>query len=65
MFTHSASRNCAFQASAHRALLTEDTEKVAVPPSTVEAPGINALPYILLPLAGPEEYDLEVCPHHR
>ena len=59
-FTEDAPRNCAFQASAHRALLTEDIEKVAVPPSTVEAPGINILPYVLLPLAGPEEFDLEV-----
>ncbi len=53
-------RNCAFQGSAHRALLTEDTEKVAMPPSIIEAPGINILPYVLLPLAGPEEFDLEV-----
>ncbi|EJF64058.1 hypothetical protein DICSQDRAFT_159976 [Dichomitus squalens LYAD-421 SS1] len=52
-------KNCAFQTSAHRALLTEDTDKVVVPPSTVEAPGINVLPYVLLPLAGPEEFDLE------
>ena len=32
----------------------------SVPPSTVLAPGIDALPYLLLPLAGPEEYDLDV-----
>ena len=61
---HTTGRNCAFQASAHRALLTEDTEKVVVSPSTVEAPGINALPYIPLPLAGPEEFDLEARPDH-
>ena len=30
-----------------------------VPPSNSPAPGIDALPYILLPLAGPEEFDLE------
>ncbi|KAI0695330.1 hypothetical protein C8T65DRAFT_46549 [Cerioporus squamosus] len=52
-------KNCAFQTSAHRALLTEDSEKVTVPPSTVAAPGIDILPYVLLPLAGPEEFDLE------
>ncbi|TFK88418.1 DUF383-domain-containing protein [Polyporus arcularius HHB13444] len=52
-------KNCAFQTSAHRALLTEDSEKVTLSPSTVAAPGINILPYILLPLAGPEEFDLE------
>lgn len=31
-----------------------------MPPSTVAAPGIDILPYVLLPLAGPEEFDLEV-----
>ena len=41
-------------------MLLQDTEKAAIPPSDVEAPGINMLPYLLLPLAGPEEYDLEV-----
>lgn len=33
---------------------------VTVPPSKKEASGIEALPYLLLPLAGPEEFDLEV-----
>lgn len=33
---------------------------VKVPSATVEAPGIDVLPYLLLPLAGPEEFDLEV-----
>lgn len=41
-------------------MLLEDTEKVTISPSDVQAPGINMLPYLLLPLAGPEEYDLEV-----
>lgn len=53
-------RNCAFHAPAHQAILSPDTDKVAVPPSAIVAPGIDALPYILLPLAGPEELDLEV-----
>ncbi|KAI0743814.1 hypothetical protein C8Q80DRAFT_1272453 [Daedaleopsis nitida] len=52
-------KNCAFQASAHRALLSEETEKVTISPSAVAAPGIDILPYVLLPLAGPEEFDLE------
>ncbi|KAI0077761.1 DUF383-domain-containing protein [Panus rudis PR-1116 ss-1] len=52
-------KNCAFHVHAHRAMLSPDTEKVSVPPSTVEAPGMNVLPYILLPLAGPEEFDLD------
>ena len=54
------SRNCTFHAPAHQAILSPDTDKVAVPPSTIVAPGIDALPCILLPLAGPEELDLEV-----
>jgi hypothetical protein len=54
-------RNCAFHVKGHRALLTPEDTKVTVPPADeVEAPGIDALPYILLPLAGPEEFDLEV-----
>lgn len=42
-------------------MLTPETELVTVPPSTKEAPGIDALPAILLPLVGPEEFDLNVC----
>ncbi|OBZ73605.1 Protein HGH1 [Grifola frondosa] len=52
-------KNCAFQAQAHRALLAPESTLVTVYPSTVAAPGIDILPYILLPLAGPEEFDLE------
>ncbi|KAA1468932.1 DUF383-domain-containing protein [Dentipellis sp. KUC8613] len=52
-------KHCAFYAQGHQAMLVPDTEQVIVPPSTEKAPGINALPYILLPLAGPEEFDLE------
>ncbi|KAG7093456.1 hypothetical protein E1B28_007132 [Marasmius oreades] len=53
-------KNCAFNARAHKAILSPETERVAVSPSTIKAPGISALPYLLLPLAGPEEFDLEV-----
>ncbi|KAF8211111.1 hypothetical protein K438DRAFT_105389 [Mycena galopus ATCC 62051] len=52
-------KNCAFHAPGHRALLSPDSLDVSVPPSTSVAPGIDALPYLLLPLAGPEELDLE------
>lgn len=55
----SAIKNCAFHTAGHPALLTPENTKVAVPPSNLEAPGIGVLPYILLPLAGPEELDLE------
>ncbi|KAI0642083.1 DUF383-domain-containing protein [Trametes meyenii] len=52
-------KNSAFYTPAHRALLAGEDEKVTVPPSQVAAPGIDILPYVLLPLAGPEEFDLE------
>lgn len=52
-------KNCAFYVQAHRAMLTPDSERIAVPPSSVEASGMDILPYLLLPLAGPEEFDLE------
>lgn len=53
-------RNCSFDKQSHQALLSPETELVFVPPSEVKAPGVDALTYILLPLAGPEEFDLEV-----
>ncbi|KAF8836959.1 DUF383-domain-containing protein [Paxillus ammoniavirescens] len=52
-------KNCAFYTPAHQVILSPDATAVAVPPSSVVAPGVDALPYILLPLAGPEELDLE------
>ncbi|KAJ3729950.1 hypothetical protein DFJ43DRAFT_1156292 [Lentinula guzmanii] len=64
----SSIKNIAFNARAHRALLTSSTILVSVPSqsssnskfSKTSAPGIDALPYLLLPLAGPEELDLDV-----
>lgn len=53
-------RNCAFHVPGHIAMLSSEIERVAVPPSTIVAPGIGVVPNVLLPLAGPEEYDLEV-----
>ena len=44
----------------HRAILSPESQVVPVSPSKTTAPGIDALPYILLPLAGPDEFDLEV-----
>ncbi|PPQ70659.1 hypothetical protein CVT24_000667 [Panaeolus cyanescens] len=55
----SSIKNCCFHAAGHKAILTPESEQAAVPPSTVTAAGIDALPYILLPLAGPEEFDLD------
>ncbi|KAK2462246.1 hypothetical protein APHAL10511_005742 [Amanita phalloides] len=52
-------KNCAFHARGHKALLSPESIHIAVPPSNILAPGIDVLPYLLLPLAGPEEFDLE------
>ncbi|KAF8315432.1 DUF383-domain-containing protein [Clavulina sp. PMI_390] len=55
-------RNCAFSTAAHKAMLASDREMVRLvtaPAGNPEAPGINALPAILLPLTGPEEFDLD------
>ncbi|KAF9060733.1 hypothetical protein BDP27DRAFT_1385484 [Rhodocollybia butyracea] len=52
-------KNLSFNARAHRALLTPSTTFVSIPPSTLTAPGVASLPYLLLPLAGPEELDLD------
>lgn len=42
-------------------MLASDKENVKLATSAgPEAPGINALPAILLPLAGPEDFDLDV-----
>ncbi|PPQ85280.1 hypothetical protein CVT25_010053 [Psilocybe cyanescens] len=55
----SSIKNCAFHAPGHKAILSPESSLVAVPPSKETAPGIDALPNLLLPLAGPEEFDLE------
>jgi len=52
-------KNCAFYSPAHRALLSPETVKVKCPPSEIAAPGMNILPFLLLPLAGAEEFDLD------
>lgn len=52
-------RNCTFYTQGHQAILTPESQTVLVPPSAHPAPGIDALQHILLPLAGPEEFDLE------
>ena len=41
-------------------MLLPEAELVVVTPSTKEAPGIDTLPAILLPLADPEEFGLDV-----
>jgi len=40
-------------------MLASDTELVPLTSDGLAAPGLNLLPYLLLPLAGPEEFDLE------
>jgi hypothetical protein len=43
------------------AMLKPEDEMVTIPPDTTEGKGMNLLSSLLLPLAGPEEFDLEVC----
>ncbi|KAF8993804.1 hypothetical protein BDQ17DRAFT_1367936 [Cyathus striatus] len=52
-------KNCSFQATGHKAILSQESELVSIPLADTPAPGIDALPYLLLPLAGPEEFDFE------
>jgi len=52
-------KNCSFYAQGHQAILEPESQTVLVPPSNLSAPGIDALPHILLPLAGLEEFDLD------
>ena len=52
-------KNCAFHSASHKAMLSPESDSVAVPPSEITAPGVDVLAAILLPLAGPEELDLE------
>ncbi|CAG7851745.1 SubName: Full=Uncharacterized protein {ECO:0000313/EMBL:CCA71655.1} [Serendipita indica DSM 11827] len=51
-------KNCAFIQEAHKALLSSDKEVFRLTFAD-EVPGLNVLPRILLPLAGPEEFELE------
>lgn len=52
-------KNCAFHSPAHLAMLKPEDEILAIPPSTELGKGMNLLSFLLLPLAGPEEFDLE------
>jgi len=52
-------KNCSFYKQGHQAILTPESQSVLVPPSSIPASGIGALQHILLPLAGPEEFDLD------
>ncbi|CAE6402487.1 unnamed protein product [Rhizoctonia solani] len=52
-------KNCAFHTPAHMAMLKPEDEMVTIPPSNEEGKGMNLLSFLLLPLAGPEEFDLE------
>ncbi|KAI0285979.1 hypothetical protein BGY98DRAFT_944302 [Russula aff. rugulosa BPL654] len=52
-------KNCSFYKQGHQAILAPESQSVLVLPSSLPAPGIDALQHILLPLAGPEEFDLD------
>ena len=47
---------------AHPAMFSSENDLTPVPHSKQPALGLNVLPRILLPLAGPEEYELDVRP---
>ncbi|KAH7335202.1 hypothetical protein B0J17DRAFT_600898 [Rhizoctonia solani] len=52
-------KNCAFHSPAHMAMLKPEDETIAIPPGTEEGKCMNLLSFLLLPLTGPEEFDLE------
>ncbi|KAG8696292.1 hypothetical protein FRC09_008604 [Ceratobasidium sp. 395] len=52
-------KNCAFHTPAHIALLRPEDDMVTIPPNSDRARGMNLLSFLLLPLTGPEEFDLE------
>ncbi|KIK07853.1 hypothetical protein K443DRAFT_152820 [Laccaria amethystina LaAM-08-1] len=52
-------KNCSFHSAGHKAILSPESVLVSVPPSKLQSRGIDALPYLLLPLAGPEEFELD------
>jgi hypothetical protein len=56
----SAIKNCAFVQEAHRLLMSPEEELFTVSFSNKPVAGLNILPSTLLPLAGPEEFELEV-----
>lgn len=52
-------RNCCFNVVGHQAMLTPEGTKVAVEGAKPTS-GVDVLPYILFPLAGPEELEPDV-----
>jgi hypothetical protein len=54
-------RNCSFIQEAHRVLLSPESELNTLSFSEGSVAAIDVLPRVLLPLAGPEEFELEVC----
>ena len=54
-------RNCAFDTSNHEILLLSEKSTIREDACGENTPtGVNVLPAVLLPLAGPEELDLDV-----
>ncbi|TFK69306.1 DUF383-domain-containing protein [Pluteus cervinus] len=51
-------KNCCFHTPGHRAMLSPETVQIAIS-NAKPAPGVDVLPHLLLPLAGPEELDFE------
>lgn len=54
-------KNCAFDTSNHEILLLSEKSTIREDACGENTPtGVNVLPAVLLPLAGPEELDLDV-----
>ncbi|KAG8756469.1 hypothetical protein FRC14_003043 [Serendipita sp. 396] len=52
-------KNCCFVHEAHKALLSPESDSFTLSFANEPVPGLDILPRVLLPLAGPEEFDLE------
>lgn len=52
-------KNCSFVQEAHKLLMSPEEELFTLSFSSKPVAGLNILPSILLPLAGPEEFELE------
>lgn len=52
-------KNCAMERGTHPWLLATEDERVKLPTSDKTVRGVDVLPYVLAPLMGPEEYDMD------
>jgi hypothetical protein len=54
-------KNCAMDRASHAWLLASENDRVRLPSDTSRTVrGVDVLPWVLAPLMGPEEYDMDV-----